>query len=221
MIGGFFPLLPVLLLGISPAPSVRIIGLVEVPRIFGLQDPTGPPGARRPGPSGPVSLYMAPSAGADVALVVSDGGQLETREFDYEQAAAVVYERRVEWFRVGYRDAGELKTAWLAPSDAGTFHGVLELIGGHPFLTDAWDGRLYSAAAGPSQAGARRMEARGATVAVLDSTQVAGEWWLEIGFYDRSPCEAPPAQPTIVTTGWVALYNDADELQLWFRSRGC
>jgi len=57
-----------------------------------------------------------------------------------------------------------LGTGWLSPRDAGTYHPLASMLkSGLPFLTDGWDGSLYSTA---------RAGAKGTAVSLVTETEV-------------------------------------------------
>lgn len=109
------------------AKSEPFLGVVEVPAMSQTSesDPMAAPRTvalrSRPAPEAPI-----------VRVAVTD---LERAEHRYEESAALVYERRVDvvtfengWYRVGYVQANERRSAWLAPEDAGQFRSLDDLL---------------------------------------------------------------------------------------------
>ena len=76
-----------------------IIGLVEVPAIFGK---SGEGNGK-----GNVTLRKAPSPGSPVAQVIRFRHQLHYREHGYGVLSAVVHEWKNGWCRIGYSAEGQ------------------------------------------------------------------------------------------------------------------
>src|SRR5262245_48889299 len=129
----------------------RILGLVEVPSIFGPYDPNDPWGLENPeaaarlraeNPRRAVELRERASGDSRVVQTVASSDQLESREFAYEALSAVVYARVDGWSQLR-TEGGQV--GWLAPEDSGPFHPLEELLrDGLTALTEAWDGTLFS-----------------------------------------------------------------------------
>jgi hypothetical protein len=119
--------------------AIGIIGVVEVPKLFGSYASDGaaiPPDRRG------VQLRGRPSANSRVVARVTTREALEVVEFQYEQDGAVVFARERDWSLVRTRGGVD---GWLAPADAAAFHSLQELLEGSlAFLTSAWNGRLHT-----------------------------------------------------------------------------
>jgi hypothetical protein len=121
----------------GPGP---ILGIVEVPRLFELDAE----GQRTP-PKSPVLLRARPTPDSAVVAAIPSAEAVETHEYGYEEAGALVYERERGWNLV--RTTANV-TGWLAPEDAGPFHSTETLLeDGLTYLTDAWDGFVRTAPA--------------------------------------------------------------------------
>lgn len=134
--------------GIMPAATPgegAVIGLVLLPTIFGLPQQGGVVPAADPAP---VPVYETPEGGARKLAELGAIGDFEYREYTYEGAAAVVYERRPGWYRIGIRaplDSGR-DTAWVSAKSAGDFLGLADLlVGTQAYLNEQWDGYLWTA----------------------------------------------------------------------------
>lgn len=130
-----------------PRPPGPVLGIVEVPRLFGsvapdgrLLPPEGPP---------PLMLRREPVPGSTPVARVASAAGLESTEYAYEAAGALVYGRDGEWSLLRTRDG---TTGWIAPDEGGRFHPLEELLGeGLTYLTDAWDGGLRPAPGSPDE----------------------------------------------------------------------
>jgi hypothetical protein len=125
--------MPIVLATLVAVGSPHIIGLVEIPSVFGSPDD---PGHRA------VTLRTEPLDTAPVACVVRVADDLETREHGYEEVSAVGYDSKTGWYGLRCRGADGL--AWVAASDTGTFRPLEELVQhGLAYLTAAWNRVLY------------------------------------------------------------------------------
>ena len=203
----------------SPTPAGdRLIGLVEVPALWRSDGAD----AAAPSSAPAVVLRDAPrSSGAVVARVTSGDG-LQSAEFDYEALAAVSYERRDSWHRVGLAGG---KTAWLSPDQAATFHPYETLVGeGLAYFTVDWDGTVRSNSEGggplavppdPERGDARQYR----PVKVRESRRTGDVLWLRTEVMTGSFCgEAPPR---VAVSGWVRAHAPSGAPTVWFHSRGC
>lgn len=216
----------------TQAASLRVVGIVEVPRLFLHYAPDG--AEVRPDPSYTISLRAQPSPAAAVVLMVR-AGELVEREHGYEEAGAVAYGRERGWTLV--KTAGGV--GWLAPDDSGVFHSIESLTAdGLSYLTEAWDEFLSAAPGGvrsqvpvdplrrvvghiePVQSGRRDL---GPPVRLFErpdpAAPIIGE--TTMGRVDEALASyASPARIVVTDTqpGWyqaAALDNDGD----WRRAR--
>jgi len=211
-----------LLLVLLPASVMaqgRIIGLVEIPALHsrlnsGLPDVT----------IGPVTLFAEPNQAAEVAIVVRNRKQLESREHGYEQISAAVYgvegdPRGFSWYRLRYIDADEPIFGWLNQADAGEYRDVHMLIGsGLAYLTNEWDRRIYEKPR--SDAPARTVDGLEPTpgVRIIDVHSEGGERWYLLALV-RGSCTGDPLE--VLATGWVPAYAGTGGNTVWYASRGC
>jgi len=94
----------------------------------------------------PVPLHSHPTSKSPIVAMISRPYAVETKEFDYEARAAVVYEMADDWVLVRMiMDSSSYKLGWIHPSSRGPFHPVEDLFkSGLCYLTTDWDGLLYS-----------------------------------------------------------------------------
>src|SRR5262245_47226780 len=119
------------------APTLRAIGIVEVPRLFNRFSPDG---TLLLPPDGRLDVRVRPQRGSRVIFTVTSADMLEAREYGYEETGALVFARERGWSLVKTTSG---LTGWLAPADTGLFHSLESLIGHRlAHLTDAWDGFL-------------------------------------------------------------------------------
>ncbi|MEN3974702.1 hypothetical protein [Emcibacter sp. SYSU 3D8] len=214
----------------APLPSAApgknaVLGLILLPGIFGPPETGGVVAAEQPVP---LPVYAVPRDDAPAITVLRTPEDVEYREYTYEGAAAVVYEARPPWYRIGVRAAlpGSLKHGWIKVDAAGDFMPVDDLLTrSMTFLNREWDGRLWS----EPEAGARPATStlrQGAAaeddefiVDVQETRRVGDGLWLRVQTFDQSPCEG--GTPKVVDTGWVPAYSANGKLTAWFYSRGC
>lgn len=209
-----------------PVPPRRVIGLVEIPRLFGAD------GDQRLSDSA-VMLFHEPSERSTAAVTVRSRDDIEVREHGYERLSAVAYERRAGWYLLrAKRD----RFAWLLPKDAGEFRPYPQLLSESlSFLTVDWDRALHDRPGGRI---ARRVptqpdpstgdpdwtfgnEARRPNdVSIVELRQHQGLWWVHVRV-GPSICESGTDTPPVIAEGWVPAYSKAGNPTLWFYSRGC
>jgi len=202
-------------------PRGRIVGSVEIPALQGAVNRGGPEPAR----TKPVTLYTAPVTGARAMTVVRTRSQVLSVEHGYEQVSAGVVEIRMQgdrrWYRVQFQVGTWMGTGWLSPRDAGVYHPLAAMLqSGLAFLTDGWDGSLYST---PRAGAKRRVVERGREhqdIRVLATSGDGEHLWLRVQIIDRSPCSAATA-PAVVATGWMPAYSRDGRIAAWHHSRGC
>jgi hypothetical protein len=215
--------------GSSPTGE-QLIGLLTLPDVFGT-------GSCRFEPR-PVPLFDAPRSETPAAEIrassapklAPDGGcelgevrvhwpdraptTLPSREYAYEESAAVVVARTGEWFRI----LTGARPLWLRAGAMHTFSSLIELLGPDQlaYLTSSWDRAMHATPGGQRLT----LPALGAepTVRVLGSRQLPGGMWLEVETTDScNPDE--PAVPKV--RGWVPAYAPDGSVTVWFFSRGC
>lgn len=214
----------------------RIIGLVDLP---GLSWHISAADRR------PVALYTAPSLSAPVRATIREWLDLPHDEMGYEEAAALVLERKDGWYRIGVI-AGPLPTghgdghwalgwyettpgatAWVAPADAGEFRPYEDLIeDALTYLGDRWDGLL---AADPDPAaGVKRIAPQWyreffrpeeIVVVVRETRWVADRLWARVAVQWPGECEG--FRPLPIAEGWVPAYTAAGQPVVRYYSRGC
>ena len=231
--------------------SYKFIGLAEVPKFFGNLDPeikmapkptpTPKAGANKPTTKSivkpvvetaveeatPVPLVMKlmkePNSKSEVAFEISDKADFETREYNYEELAVIASEKSGDWVRVVTKKG----LGWLAPGDAGTFHSYEDLIRvDASYATSVWDGRLYKSPdtssrsekipLAKSEPGDYWMSSA-ADIKVRETNVVNGVLWIKV-FIVTGRCET---EEKFGKSGWIPAYTEKQEINFWFRSRGC
>jgi hypothetical protein len=213
-----------------PVAPRRVIGLVEVPRLFGESPPDdAPPGATPPATGAALNLFHEPNDRATVAVTVRGREALDLREHGYEELSAVAYGRRNGWFLL--RSKGRF--AWLSPRDAGEFRPYPQLFkDALVYLTRDWDRTLRNTPGGAIKTRVRtepdpstpdpdwdwgNEAMRPSDALVVELREHNGDWWAHVRV-GPSPCESDaPA----VAEGWVPAFSEAGLPTLWFHSRGC
>ena len=164
---------------------------------------------------------------ATVAVVVRDRKYLESKEHDYEQVSAVVYDRKhmsdLVWYKLRYSDGKNEMFAWLSQADAGRFRMYGDLVHhkGLTYFTDNWDKRLYQRP--DMSAPFTRFEELGEhpDIRVADA-RYGKDLWLLIVIVNGSICgDRGDGGTTVIATGWVPAYAQNGSETVWYYSRGC
>lgn len=189
-------------ISVRAAPgSDRVLGLVRLDRPWTYHAAGGCEGLR---------VTVQAPGGQDV-------GELPTKEHAYEAPAAIVLERRDEWFRIRL-DAG---TGWVRASDRDEYFPLEDLLAdGLTYLSDAAETRLADAPGlepPRSQPGTLGL---GRSVRVVESRTLNGELWLRLEVLSHSPCDSDE-EPRVVSRGWMPAHDASGEPTVWFYSRGC
>ena len=203
-----------------------LIGLLRLPRLE-----TG----------GSVTLYAAPHEDAARAEVEGFAG-LATREYAYEQDAAVAVAEVAGWYRVplvgeGTRSAlaaafaqsaaaaaagADSGFAWIPAAETELLRYPDLIVSRLAYLNEHWSGFVWpEAGAGlpfrrppldPSN------EHREQAVRVLEVTEIGGMPFLRVELVE-GVCQL--AEPRVVGAGWVPAFGRSGEPVAWFYSRGC
>ncbi len=221
----------------TPQPD-RIIGLLELPEIFGEMPCTIYPSVSvrvhsRPANDSSVigsievtrPWRLQPDAECESIEVrvrkLNANEELPTREMGYEIPAAIVLEQAGWWLRIRLQSG----SGWVRQRDPAQFHPYAELL--HRALTyinKGWDGRLWPSPEAPSSTPVptpwQTYINDDVTAEVLDTRIVGGQLWLHMRFSpefgcDRYPATLPKAE------GWLPAYRSTGEESVWFHSRGC
>lgn len=229
-------LLPSMASAGSKGASDRIIGLLELPQLFG----TGACSSYDPKPLALFELATSVVPIGEVRvdtpwIIDANGGchglkvsvhlngananvqEFPTREFGYEEPGAVVYARHGNRFKIALRDG----PAWVEPS-AGVLHPMETLVAeGLSYLTDRWDGMVCAQPGKPATC--RKVDA-GADpqpgVMVLEYREIEDALWFEIKLPSTETC-GEPAPVMAPVRGWVSGHDNDGEPAIWFYSRGC
>lgn len=203
--------------------SEPFIGVVEVPAADGVSESEASVERR------PVVLRSEPTPKAPVARVLAGDPVLEYVESRYEQRAALVYERRDGWYRVGYLD-GERRSAWLAPQDAGRFTSLDDLFRDRlHHMTETWDRRLYRrpGIGNDYQVVEKKLstplEEDDETDAELVKLSEIGKdrWAMIVILREGERCSTGHGRETVVAAGWVPVFGAHGKPNIWFFARGC
>lgn len=213
----------------APIPSASagagaLIGLLELPTVFGPPEQGGVVPADEPRP---VPVFAEPLESASPLAALVDLPQFEYREYTYEGAAAVVYRRVAGWYEIGVKMKAR-KRAWVREASAGAFMPIGELLLARPaYLNERWDGHLWSTPGGDARRTGAPSRLRSAvadggrvevSVQVVEVREVGNGLWLRVETREGSGCgdEAP-----IVDRGWVPAYDASGQLVAGYHSRGC
>ena len=195
-------------------------GLVEVPALHGRFN-SGSPDR----PTGPVTLFKEPSMNAEVAVVVRDRSQLESRNHSYEGVSAVVYDRKQDsdgrwWYKLKYSDGKNHMFAWLSQADAGRFrlYGDLASKNGMPFFTEGWGKRLYSRP--ETSASFTPFEKHDDSTLVVAGVRYGKDnkvHWFLVMIVEGNVCRGLGNEGgSVIATGWVPAYAENGTETIWW-----
>ncbi|HUG42479.1 MAG TPA: hypothetical protein VMM12_18595 [Longimicrobiales bacterium] len=204
-------------------PGPRLVGLVELPGLFGVRDPDGPPGMIRPAETVPVPLHAEPDPASARVASVSAADSLVWAEFDYEAPAALAYGEAGGWALVALREETGRRYGWVPPGHRGPLHALGTLLEqGLAYLTSDWDGLLREE---PSPGARSFRSERGGSgdpvdVNVLRTVESEGVTWIQVELLGPGRCTSA-SMPSVGATGWVPALADGGMANAWFYSRGC
>ena len=205
---------------IAEAVHRKVVGLVELPSVFGKYDPKGPPGLVRPAYVQAVPMYSHPSNNSSVIGQISGLESIETMEFDYEAPAAVVYEMVDDWVLVHITDSSKIEFGWVSPHSSGPIHPLMDLLNsGLCYLEEDWDGVLYESANSSNSTKQIQETGKRRDINIVRSKEHQGELWLEVELLGPGRCKGEI--PEVLAKGWVSAHKKSGKPNVWFYSRGC
>ena len=205
---------------IAEAVNQRVVGLVELPSVFGKLDPNGPPGLVQPADVQAVPIHSHPTSKSPVVAQISGLEPVETEEFDYEAPAAVVYEIANGWVLVHITDSSRNEFGWVSPHVRGPFHPLVDLLkSGLCYLEEDWDGLLYESAMTLNDPKQIQVAGKRRDIYVVRSEEHQGALWLEVELLGPGHCERE--DPEVLAKGWVPAHKKDGKPNVWFYSRGC
>ena len=196
----------------------NMIGLLELPSIFGVADPNGPPGSTLPFNKKPIKIYSAPSINAAVIKLLESRDDLALKEHGYEVFSVVTYQQKEGWYFIGIKK-NTLNKGWISPKDAGKFRPYDELIvTGLTYLTNEWDGIIRKIPAiNSSSESLIKLSAR--HVRIIATKKVNNKLWLHIELLNPGWCTLE--EPKVINKGWIPAFSSKGHPNVWFYSRGC
>jgi hypothetical protein len=217
---------------LSKTPE-RLIGILDLHDI--VQGGCGPAPNRAtarvfgtPSQSAPNvgTIYWHEVPDLECALMIEKAGgvkeEVPTLESGYEVPAAIVFERRGQWFRIRLKDG----SAWIRRSDPQEFLPYPEILRDNLASTmQTWDGTLraapgYSSRVTPLSPGWKALVDRQLSFEYLGSRRVGSDLWLHIRLAAEGACDQKYEGVTDVE-GWIPAYHTDRTTLAWFSSRGC
>jgi hypothetical protein len=217
---------------LSKTPE-RLIGILDLPDIVAFGCGPAPKRATTAAfatPSengrrvGTVYWHEVPDVACQLTIEKIGGVKegIPTLESGYEIPAAIVFERRGQWFRIRLKDG----SAWIRRSDATDFLAYPEVLRDNLASTmQNWDGTLRATpgSAGrviPLSAGWKALLDRTLSIEYLGSRTVGKDLWLHIRLTAKSACDQQHEGVTDIE-GWIPAYHTDRTPMSWFASRGC
>ncbi len=205
---------------VAEAVNLRVVGLVELPSVFGKFDPNGPPGLVRPANVQAVPIYSHPSRNSSVVGKISGLESVETKEFDYEAPAAVVYEIVDGWVLIHITDPLKNEFGWVSPHERGPFHPLVDLLNsGLCYLEEDWDGVFYESTNTLKGIIRIRVDGERRDINIVRSKEHQGALWLEVELLGPGRCKGE--NPEVLVKVWIPAHKKDGKPNIWFYSRGC
>jgi hypothetical protein len=145
-----------------------------------------------------------------------------TLESGYEIPAAIVYERRGQWFRIRLAKG----SAWIRRTDAADFLAYPDmLLDKLAHTMQSWDGTLRATPGLSStivklSEGWKELLDRQLSIKYLGSRRVGSDLWIHIRLLAESECDQKHEGVTSIS-GWIPAYHVNRSPSVWFSSRGC
>ena len=215
----------------------HVVGLLSVPTIM-PPNPCAPvkvgnsvPLYLRPGDAAPIGelrVIRGPLGADAIASSCKDGPEVHvvlpgrsfpvaTEEHAYEESSLVVTTASHGWYQI--RTGGEPGLLWLRHTSGSTYRNLAALFEhGMTYLTETWDGRLYTRPSGTSTVSHNGLPDEQGVV-LYEMVRVAGASWARVTFIEHCTDDKPPPRPT----GWVKIHapKPSEVPVVWFYARGC
>ena len=187
--------------------SRNMIGAVIVSELFADAVPVG----ADPDTSGPktkkeLPLYVAPTK---TAATVSLKNELLRSIVLVNQQAAIVYQRKDNWFEAETSDTH--KRVWLErkPTEFRSTESILEMSVGRELTTNQlWNGKWYKSPDAATAAGSQNQKLA-FSVSVKKKKWVGNQLWLDVDMIQKK--KDPSAKMTASMAGWIGLFSDSGE----------
>ncbi|MFC1567512.1 hypothetical protein ACFL3R_01575, partial [Thermodesulfobacteriota bacterium] len=199
---------------VAEAVNRRVVGLVELPSVFGKFDPNGPPGLVPPANVQAVQIYSHPSRNSPVVGKISGLESVETKEFDYEAPAAVVYKIVDGWVLIHITDSLKNGFGWVSPHERGSFHPLVDLLNsGLCYLEEDWDGVLYESTNTLKGIKRIRVDGERRDINIVRSKEHQGVLWLEVELLGPGRCKGE--NPEVLVKGWIPAHKKDGKTNIW------
>ena len=196
----------------------NMIGLLEIPSIFGIADPNGPPGSELPFYKKPIKVYSDPSMNSKIVKFVEGQNDLEMKEHGYEISSVIIYQEKEGWYLIGLEN-NKLNRGWVSPEDAGKFRPYEELIAESlTYLTKEWDGVIWKIP-GINNKLESLINLSTRHVKIIETKKVDNKLWLQIEVLNPGWCTFE--DPKVINKGWIPAFSSKGHPNVWFYSRGC
>jgi len=196
----------------------NMIGLLEIPKIFGIADPNGPPGSTISFSKIPIKAYSDASIAAKVVKLVERQSDLETKEHGYEVSSVITYREKEGWYLIGLKNS-KFNRGWVSPNDAGKFRSYEELIAESlTYLTTTWDGIIWKSP-GINSKSKTLINLSTRHVRIIETKKIDTKLWLQVEVLNSGWCASEG--PKVIDKGWIQAFSSNGHPNVWFYSRGC
>ena len=200
----------------------NMIGLLELPSIFGIANPNGPHGSTLPFNKKLIKVYSEPSIKSTVINLIELQDDLELKEHGYEVFSVVTYQQKEGWYLIGIKN-NKLNKGWISPKDAGKFRPYEKLIvDAMTYLTNKWDGIIWQAPdINSNSESIIKISTR--DVRTIETKKFNSKLWLKIELLNPGWCDFTDyyKDPKAIKKGWIPAFSSKGHPNVWFYSRGC
>lgn len=190
-----------------------LIGVLDIPDLFGAPTATGFPGADAP--ENPTLHLFDKPGDAESVRTVHDPARIEHEDIEYGRSGAIGYEKNSEgWFLVFDRGGEEAPSGyfWVSPESITQFKSYFSLIDGGIYLNHKWDRKVYphikrrSSAEVQEPPGAPLSKPTFWALPVESVTDANGKHWVLAVFFDMSECQSETGTIEVVGAGYAPAH---------------
>jgi hypothetical protein len=216
----------------SASAEEPIIGLLTLPEVLGYgpcddfspEEITLYSGMDKKLTSGVIKVdkfWTFPKSGGCEGLTVNTHMQngnnirpLLTKEYRYENPAAIILEAQNDWFRIKTASG----SAWIQKTKTGRYISLEHLLENKMAYIKSQSGiKVFRE---PRNLNSVGVVSNSDSLNVIKTINVDNKYWHHIQVMDSSSCESD-GPPKVLIEGWVPAHTATGKLTTWFYSRGC
>ncbi len=197
----------------------KVIGILELPLIYGEYLENGPPEITPPHQINSIPIFSEPHDNSLLIMKIKDSKSFESEEYSYEAYGATVYDTIDKWMQIRITDSSiNEEKGWISPVYHGKFYSREELLKNACHLTEYWDGIIYTDSTLKTTHD-KADNKENYPINTLKLIKVNGLLIAEIEIISEHPCRGD--NNSVKVHGWIPVHNHNGEFNLWFYPRGC